>query len=227
MQDLQGQHGIGKVYFETIRVRIYENEEDMAAERVYVESTTPCEEGSFTVEDLKRGTYLVNVAAMADDSKVETYVDGGVDTSTDGSETKSELRAFFESTREVVVPSKDDGLVKFPMDLGTGSIEVSWDFEQGSCNAVWSEQEDDWVEVAEVSISINGQSVGSDANKVLECTAGKWKVDNLVWDKYSVKVEAEDSTGKYKFEGSFEEDVEIRPGTHIRGPSGRIVLKEI
>ena len=210
----------GSLTFETIEVKVFKSEEDMEEEKVHKEVTVDCSEGEFTVDDLKRGTYVVTVSAMAKDPVAEIDIDAGADGSVVQPDDDSQARAYYQTTQEVVVPTKDDEAVEFEMKLGTGSIEVTWDFESGQCNS-------DWNQVATVSIEINADSSGKTYKSgELECTESKWTVADLPWDVYTVSIEGFDADGNKTHEGGFENPVEIRPGTHISGRDGLIVLVE-
>jgi len=219
-QPLPDAYGGGNLSFDTIVVEVFESEADMEAGEVYRDTTVDCSDGTFTIDDLERGTYFVTVSAMAADPTDEIVLDAGVDASVELDDDGPEVRAYYQSTEEVVVPSKDDEAVEFEMKIGTGSIEVTWDFESGQCNS-------DWNQVATVSIEVKGQSRGNPYDSgELDCTDSKWKVDDLPWDVYSVTIEGFDEDGNKTHEGAFENPVELRPGTHISGRDGLIVLFE-
>lgn len=223
-QFISEENGGGSLTFEEIVVKVYKSEEAQEAGEVYRETTVPCKNYSFTVEDIERGTYWVNVAAMAPDPPMEIDIDGGVDMD----DTSSELRAYYEKTQEVVIPSKDEEkLVEFELKIGTGSIEVTWKFEDGQCKRVWSEIENGWVEVATVSIEVVGKKKGSVySSGEIECAETQWKVEDLDWDVYTVTVKGYDDKGKNTYTGAFDNPVEIRPGTHIDGKDGFVTLME-
>jgi hypothetical protein len=211
-QSLPPSYGGSSLEFETIAVKVFESDEARTRGEIYKESTTPCSEHEFVIETLAQGSYLVNVVAMAPDPTEST----GEDAPGDG---EPMLRPYYETTQEVVVPDDVDEPVEFEMKLGTGSIEVSWEFEDGGqCN-----QND----VATVSIELTGQANGRQEGAThLDCTEHSWRAENLVWDTYDVTVKGfkEGDTENPTHAGAFENPVEIRPGTHITGKDGLVEL---
>ncbi len=217
--DLPDVYGGGDLVFETIVVKVYENEKAMENEEVLVQVKTPCKDGAFTVDGLKRGTYIVNVAAMAEDPTEEIDVDAGdVEMDDEG----PEKRAYYESTEVVVVPPKDDEEIEFSMGIGTGSLEVSWKFENGLQCAAEDNQ------VATVIIDVDGAwNNKSYTSEEIPCEEATWKVKDLRWDIYTVTIEGHDEKGNTTHSGSLESALEIRPGTHIKGSDGIVVLEPI
>ena len=217
---LPQQLGGDELEFETIEVKMYKDEAALEADDVYQETRVPCSDGSFTLEDVERGTYQVVVSALAADPDVEIAIDAGVDESVDFDDEGPDVRAYFDSTEEVVIPSKDDK-VEFKMEFGTGSIAVSWGFESGQCASEWNQ-----VETVKVEVKGAADEKTYDSGE-LPCNTTNWKVDDLSWDIYTVNIVGYDKDGKKTHEGSFDNPVEIRPGTHISGRDGLILLIEL
>lgn len=212
-------HGEGMLDFLSIVVEVYNKETD---EEPIVTETVDCDDGIFTIDDLKRGSYFVKVNAMAEDP-VEEIADAGADSASDVENPDPEIRAYYVGTETVVVPSSDHDPVTFDMSIGTGAIEVSWDFDKGACSSSWNN-------VEKVSVELQGERAGNDRESGdLDCdaTGQSYLFDGLSWDVYTVTVKGYDPNGEETHYGSFDAPVEIRPGTEISGLDGLIELEPI
>ncbi len=211
----------GTVEFSSIRASVYNDEGDIEKGNAPVETVSvSCDEGMFVVEDLDRGSYYVLVEAMAQDPVVEPEGDAGVDDSSE-----RETRAYYVSSETVVIPASGDEKIEFEMKMNNGSIKVTWDFaEGGSCSS-------DWNNVAKVDVELEGtHSINNQSSGKIACnTSGKqeYLFEDLDWDTYTVTVTGYDSKGAETHTGSFDEPVEIRPGTDITGKAGIIHLEPI
>lgn len=223
-QYLSDDYGGGELEFDEIVIKVYENEKSQEEGDVLVEETVPCSAGSFTIDDLARGTYIVNVQAMAMDPVIEeedALTDAGTGEEEETESSEREVRAYYESTKEVVVPPKEDEQVKFSMEWGTGSIEVNWSFVNGlMCGAAMNN-------VEKVEVEIIGEKSGDSYNsEKLDCTEGSWKAEDLIWDEYTITVLGYNEDGDQTHVGSLETPLEIRPGTHLTGEDGVIIKLE-
>jgi hypothetical protein len=213
----------GTIEFSSIYVSVYSDESDIENDKDPIDTVSvPCDEGSFVVEDLERGSYYVVVEAMAEDPVIVPEGDAGV---SDTDNADPQTRAYFISSDTVVVPTSGDEPVEFEMKINNGSILVTWDFaEGGSCSSEWNN-------VAKVDIELTGtKSINDQSSGKIACnTSGKQEFlfDDLDWDVYTVTITGYDSTGAETHTGSFDEPIEIRPGTDITGRDGIIHLAPI
>jgi hypothetical protein len=207
--------------FETMRVTVYSSESDIKNGNAPVATDSfPCEDGSFEMADLKRGSYFVTVEAMVNEQDVEIEIDAGV---SDTESSESEIRAYYIGSDTVVLPTATDETLEFDMGINRGSIEVTWDFEDGNCSSSWND-------VKTVIVELTGNSSSNDEESdELACTLDgqKYLFDDLNWDIYTVTVTGFDPDGMETFAGSFDEPIEIRPGTDISGRDGIIKLLPI
>lgn len=221
-----GANGEARVQIDTIKASVFE---DDTQAKLIKTVTVPCSDSTFTVDELGRGSYFVLVEAMALDPTVTPTedTDNGNDAGIDeyaGDSDAPITRAYFVSNDTVVVPTTADETIEFPMSINNGTIEVTWAFEGGgNCGS-------DWINVAKVSIELKGtSSLNNQSSGQLDCdVAGqKYLFEDLDWDIYTITVTGLDEAGAETFMGTFDEPVEVPPGTEISGRDGIITLTEI
>ena len=219
-QTLPTSLGGGTLKFETIRVRVFSSE--TAVDPIKTVSV-PCSEGYFVVEDLNRGSYFVKVEAMAEDPvevppSIEESDTG--DLNDDSDNFVPEIRAYYLGTSVVVVPNSYDEVIEFDMKINKGSIEVTWDFEAGSCAG-------DWNNVKNVNITLKGtSSLNNHDSGQLACDqkGQSYLFDKLNWDVYTITVTGFDPNNKETHIGTISKPLEIRPGTDISGTDGLVKI---
>ena len=208
-QPLSDKYGGGMLVFDTIQIMLYKNKND---EQPYRTSTARCEDASYTIEDLDRGNYWVEVEAMAEDPV--TTVDGGATSTPSG-----QSHAYYVAAQEITVPSIDNKEYEFSLQMGTGSIDVSWDFAaRGQCSAEWNA-------VTKVEVSLTGKLYNYNSGDVA-CEVGQYSFTDVDWDTYEVAVTGYDINGNSTHYGKSENPIEIRPGMAITGLDGLVSLEK-
>ncbi len=210
-QPLAAVYGGGTLFFDNVDVKVYKSDKDKQENKPYRNASPACSDGSFIIEDIERGTYIVTLEAMAEDP------DSAIDLSDAGlvDEAPPETRAYYVAEERITVPAADGEDYTFSLIMGQGAITVSWDFVEGGLCAV--------NEVHHVVVSIDGAQSEDDSGDIL-CDQGQFSFDDVEWDVYDVSVEGFDSNGNQTHYGEFDSPIEIRPGMTISGRDGLIHL---
>ncbi len=95
--------------FDEMEIEVYDPDED--TETPIAAYTADCTDFEFVIPDLSRGTYDVEIGAVA--------------------EHNGESLPYFQASLEVDVPSDEEYTAS--LSLGTGSVRVGWGFDQGFC----------------------------------------------------------------------------------------------
>jgi len=183
------QAGNQSLTFQQVVVAVYDEEGDpQPLEQPFPAS---CNDFGYTIPRLERGTYFVTLDAMA---------------SLDG-----DYLGYFHGEGLIEAPAEDENGYAFPLSLGTGSVNVSWSFENGKmCGA-------NNVEMVRVTIV--------DESEDIPCNDGEYLVEDLQWNNYSLTVKGYDAEGNETWSGTYEENpFLVKPGVLLEP---NVVLSEI
>jgi len=210
--------------FDKVRITVFENKGD--SEPVHDAITVECSEHQYTVHQLERGTYHVQIEAMAD--------------------FQGQYLPYFEGSLEIVAPA-DDTEYAASLRLSTGSVEVEWGFERGQCNSSRNM-------VKNVIITLEGTDVSNMIeSESISCEQAQYSFEDMTWDLYKLTVEGFNEAGELTHRGIYEEDdlgesgphsdtntgadtavdsnrdnlLDIRPGTHIAADQAYVTLMPI
>jgi hypothetical protein len=172
---VENEYGGGTFDFDQVTIKIWDDEKDIAAEKdpIFEREDIGCDEFKFTVKDMDRGNYYVELKAWAD-------YDG-------------EYLPYFKGTAELTVPS--DEPAKVNLTRASGSVLVSWGFENyKQCGA---------VDVEEIQIILDAEGETPIKPDRIPCSTGEYKIDDLDWIYYELTVEGLDADGEVTHRGTY------------------------
>jgi hypothetical protein len=172
---VEDEYGGGTFDFDQVTIKIWDDEKDIAAGKapVFKREDIGCDEFNFTVEDMDRGNYYLELKAWAD-------YDG-------------EYLPYFKGNGELTVPSDEPTRVN--LTRASGSVLVSWGFENyAMCGA---------VDVEEIQITLEAEGEAPIKPDRIPCDTGKYKIGDLDWNHYKLTVEGLNADEKVTHSGTY------------------------
>lgn len=194
-------YGGGTLEFQKVEISIYDHESSPSPLR---EDIVSCAIHETVITNLPPGKYFVRLGAIA------TY-------------NEREL-PYFQAKGHIRAGSLGSDTFQFPLELGTGKVNVKWGFEDGGQCGEYGV-----VTIAAKLISTGTRSKEY-AHSDLPCnpepgTASGDIFQEAEWDVYNVVVEGFDSEGMLTHRGVATEYLQVYPGEEIE--IERILLEKI
>ncbi|MDJ0764126.1 MAG: hypothetical protein QNJ97_14180 [Myxococcota bacterium] len=183
--------GGGRLQFDEIQVRVYENETDPEPIR---DVRVSCADYSYTINNLDSGTYFVTLDAFAQHQGV--YL------------------PYFQSSGSIDAVASDGETVDFQLLLGTGTIVVSWGFEQGVCGTNG---------VTKLNVTLSGSAVNDVSFSNIQCDDGMLTIEEVKWNSYRLNLEGYNAANELTHTGQSEQFL-VRPGAVIDDDDGAYVV---